>query len=134
MSAASILSMLERNPASTGSIVAERLSVLAFQHLDMLVSRTRELLATNSAFIRDFLESRQDLEYVQPQGGTVVFPRMRGAADTSEFADRLLRERETAVVPGKFFEAPAHIRVGFSGATDRLREGLARLAAALDER
>jgi hypothetical protein len=118
----------------TGSIVAERLSVIAFQHLETLMSRAQGLLATNSALIGKFLESRQDLEYVPPQSGTVVFPRIRGVADTTEFADRLLRERETAVVPGRFFDAPAHVRVGFSGVTDRLREGLARLGAALDAR
>jgi DNA-binding transcriptional MocR family regulator len=38
------------------------------------------------------------------------------------------------VVPGRFFDAPSHIRIGFSGATDRLEEGLARLGTALDER
>jgi aspartate/methionine/tyrosine aminotransferase len=118
----------------TGSIVAERLSVLAFQHLDMLMARTRELLTRNEVLMSAFLESRSDLDYVQPHGGTVVFPRIRGVADTGRFAERLLAERETAVVPGQFFDAPAHIRVGFSGATDGLKEGLARLATALDAR
>jgi aspartate/methionine/tyrosine aminotransferase len=118
----------------TGSIVSERLSVVAFQHLAMLRSRARELLARNRAIIDAFLDARQDLEHVPPHGGTVVFPRIRGIADTSDFADRLLQQRETAVVPGRFFDAPAHIRIGFSGGTDSLEEGLTRLGAALDER
>jgi aspartate/methionine/tyrosine aminotransferase len=118
----------------TGSIVAERLSVLAFRNLDTLMARTRALLATNGALMRSFLESRQDLDYVPPQAGTVVFPRIKGVADSSRFAERLFTERETAIVPGRFFDAPAHFRIGFSGATDRLREGLARLSAALDAR
>lgn len=118
----------------TGSIVAERLSVLAFQHLDALLERARNLLATNSAILTTFLESRQDLECVRPQGGTVAFPKIRGLEDTTGFVERLLAERETAVVPGRFFDAPAHIRIGFSGATDALKEGLARLATALNQR
>jgi aspartate/methionine/tyrosine aminotransferase len=118
----------------TGSIVAERLSVLAFRHLDMLMARTRELLTTNGALMQAFLQSRQDLEYIPPRGGTVVFPRIRGVEDTAAFAQRLLADYETAVVPGRFFDAPGHIRVGFSGATDRLSEGLERLRAALDSR
>ena len=118
----------------TGSIVAERLSALAFQHLDALMARTRNLLTANGALLKAFLASHRDLEHVPPQGATVVFPRIRGVADTSGFAERLLTEFETAVVPGRFFDAPAHIRIGFSGATDPLREGLARLGAALDAR
>ena len=118
----------------TGSIVAERLGVLAFQNLEPLMTRTRALLSRNFAVMKSFLESRQDLEYVPPQGGTVVFPRIRGLADASGFAERLLVEAETAIVPGRFFDAPAHFRLGFSGASDCLEEGLARLGAALDKR
>jgi hypothetical protein len=38
---------------------------------------------------------------------------------------------ETSVVPGDFFEAPAHFRIGFCGGTDTVRGGLERLDAAL---
>ena len=62
--------------------------------------------------MREFLHARPELELVEPRGGTVVFPRLRGVADSSRFAERLLHERETAIVPGRFFEAPAHFRVG----------------------
>ena len=116
----------------TGSIVAERLSVLAFEHLDTLSARARALLDRNLALVEPFLQGRSDLEYVPPGGGTVAFPRIRGVADTRTFASRLLTEGETAIVPGHFFEAPAHFRLGFSGDTDSLTEGLQRLAAALD--
>jgi aspartate/methionine/tyrosine aminotransferase len=117
----------------TGSIVAERLSVLAFDHLDDLGARAHALLARNREILFGFVRSRKELEYVEPGGGTVAFPRIRGVEDTSDFADRLLAERETAIVPGRFFDAPGHFRVGFSGATEALQEGLTRLAAALDE-
>jgi aspartate/methionine/tyrosine aminotransferase len=64
----------------------------------------------------------------------VVFPRIRGVSDASAFAERLLAERETAVVPGRFFEAPAHVRLGFGSETDNVRGGLSALGAALDAR
>ena len=118
----------------TGSIVAERLGVLAFEHLALLIARTRALLGVNKPLAINFLRSRPELSFVEPAGGTVVFPRISGVTDTSTFADRLLRERDTAVVPGRFFEAPGHIRVGFSGQTQPLKAGLAALGAALDEK
>jgi aspartate/methionine/tyrosine aminotransferase len=116
----------------TGSIVAERLSVLAFAQLDRLLVRARTLLSANHALLLDFLRSRPELEWIEPGGGTVVFPRIRGMADTSAFAERLLHTRDTAVVPGRFFEAPAHFRLGFNIETRRLASGLEALVAELD--
>lgn len=118
----------------SGSIVAERLSVLAFAQLDRLLTRARALLSANHALLLEFLRSRPDLEWIEPGGGTVVFPRVRGMDDTSAFAERLLVHRETAIVPGRFFEAPSHFRLGFNIETDRLARGLEAIAAELDGR
>jgi len=115
----------------TGSIVAERLGTLAFQHLDRLNARAHQILRTNAHLVGEFLASRRDLEWV-PSVGTVVFPRIRGVNDASAFAERLMNETRTAVVPGRFFEAPAHFRLGYGGDTEKLRGGLERLAGALD--
>jgi aspartate/methionine/tyrosine aminotransferase len=115
-----------------GSIAAERLATLAFAQLDRLAARSAALLSTNMALVREFFAARPELEVVLPKAGTVAFPRIRGVGDTSRFAERLMTERETAVVPGRFFEAPAHFRLGFGGRTDTVRGGLAALAAALD--
>lgn len=118
----------------TGPIVTERLAALAFEQLDRLIARAQELLAPNMALVRTFFDGRRDLAWIPPSGGTVAFPRLRDADDSSVFAARLLAERETSIVPGRFFEAPAHFRVGFSVPTDRLAGGLAAIGAALDAR
>lgn len=117
----------------TGSIVAERLAALAFTHLDRLLARSTALLDTNGAIVRDFLRSRTELDWIAP-AGTVVFPRLRGVNETTTFTERLLNERDTAIVPGRFFQAPQHVRIGFGGPTDSLRNGLQAISAALDER
>ena len=111
---------------------AERMSVIAFDHLEQFRSRSRALLATNRALLDAFLDSRRDLECFRPLAGTVVFPRLtRGNAE--DFF-RLLREKyETTVVPGSFFEMPQHFRIGIGGDTESLKVGFGRLSAALDE-
>ena len=48
------------------------------------------------------------------------------------FVERLMQERRTAVGPGRFFDAPAHFRLGYGGDADKIRGGLDRLTAALD--
>jgi aspartate/methionine/tyrosine aminotransferase len=116
----------------TGSIVAERLATLAFEHLDRLGARARQILTRNKALADGVLASRTELEWV-PSAGTIVFPRITGVSDAGPFVDRLMRDHQTAVGPGMFFEAPAHFRVGYGGDTEQVRLGLARLTAALDE-
>jgi aspartate/methionine/tyrosine aminotransferase len=116
----------------TGSIVAERLATLAFAQLDQLSARARAILETNRQLVMAFLRSRTELEYLEPAGGTVVFPRLRGVADTTEFADFLFRELETAVVPGRFFEAPSHFRIGFGCPKETVEHGLAALGEGLN--
>ena len=117
----------------TGSIVAERLAVLAFEHLDTLYLRARAILARNKAYVDAFLASHPQLEVV-PSAGTIVFPRIRGVDDATAFVERVMQEKHTALGPGWFFEAPAHFRLGYGGDTDRIREGLARIAASLRDR
>lgn len=111
---------------------AERMSVVAFDHLHQFRERARALLTTNRAMLDAFLDSRPDLECFRPVAGTVVFPRLMHG-DSEDFF-RLLREKyETTVVPGTYFEMPGHCRIGIGGDTESLRMGLERLSAALDE-
>ncbi len=111
---------------------AERMSVMAFDHLELFRERAHSLLSINRALIDSFLDSRADLECFRPPAGTVVFPRLTHGDPEAFF--RLLREKyETTVVPGKFFEMSRHFRIGIGGDTASLREGLERLSAALDD-
>jgi aspartate/methionine/tyrosine aminotransferase len=111
---------------------AERMSVIAFDHLEQFRSRTRALLATNRALLDAFLDSRRDLECFRPVAGTVVFPRLTNC-DAQQFFQLLREEYETTVVPGSFFEMPQHFRIGIGGDTENLQAGLERLSAALDD-
>lgn len=111
---------------------AERLSVLALAQLAEIAAAARARLNTNRALVYDFLDTREELEAVRPEFGTIVFPRLKQGG-----VDRLcavLKEKyETSVVPGRFFELPDHFRLGFAIDPGMLQEGLARLGAALDE-
>jgi aspartate/methionine/tyrosine aminotransferase len=116
-----------------GAFPADAISVIAFEHLDRLAARARKVLAPNFAIVREFLDSRADLQCVAPAGGTVVFPKLRGRDDAGPFIDRLLSEEQVAVVPGRFFQAPAHFRLAFGLASPEiLRAGLERMGRVLD--
>ena len=105
------------------AIPADRLSVLAFRNLGRLAERARRLVDANSRLVREFLARRPELECVPPNA-TIAFPRFSDGRDAAPFAERLLRERGVAVVPGGFFDSPTHFRISFGGATGALEEGL----------
>jgi aspartate/methionine/tyrosine aminotransferase len=101
------------------------------QQLEGIGAHAKQLLDRNRQILNEFLDTREDLEVVRPEFGTVMFPRVRHG--TAERLCDLLREKyETSVVPGIFFEMPAHFRLGIAVTTDVLEEGLHRLGLALN--
>ena len=118
--------------ASTPVHSGERLSVVAMQQLGEIGARAKELLDRNRKLLNEFLDTREELEVIRPEFGTVMFPRVR-SGDAEELCCLLREKYETSVVPGKFFEMPAHFRVGIAGETSVLEAGLERLGKALDE-
>ena len=115
----------------SGAFVAERLALTAFERLDALRARARDILSGNLAMLRDMAVSHQRLEWLEPEAGTTAFPRVRGVDDTAAFVDRLIVEHDTIVVPGRFFQAPSHIRISFGGRREMVAEALRRLDRAL---
>lgn len=110
----------------------ERLSLLALQQLEGIAKSAQKRLDENRRLLNEFLDQQEDLETIRPAAGSIMFPRVKQG--DSEKLCELLRERyETSVVPGSFFEMPAHFRIGLGGDTETLTEGLRRLGAALDE-
>jgi aspartate/methionine/tyrosine aminotransferase len=111
---------------------AERLSVIALDHLNTISAEAKRLVAENRALLKKFIDSRDDLLAIRPDAGPIVFPQLtRGHGDA--FCQLLREKYETAVVPGRFFDAPEHFRLGVGGETEMVREGLSRVAAALDD-
>lgn len=114
----------------TGAIPAERLSAIAFGQLDRLAARARAIVEPNVATFRHFLESTPALQGFAERA-TVAFPRLSSGVDATAFARTLLQNHDTAVVPGSFFEAPSHFRVGLGIHPEILARGLENIRSAL---
>jgi len=115
----------------SGSVLIDRASVVAFRHLPDLAARARAILAPNLGLVDAFMAGQPALAWVRPAGGTVAFPRLRSGESADGLAERLIQEFETAVVPGRFFDAPAHFRLAFGIKRDALERGLDAIASAL---
>lgn len=117
-----------------GSMPSDALSATAFRHLDKLEARTRAMIEPNTALVHEFLREHEDvLDCVVPPRSMIVFPRVKDHDDTEPLHD-LLRRFETSIVPGKYFEAPRHFRLGFAVKTEDVAAGLRNLSKALRSR
>lgn len=117
----------------SGPFVAERLALIAFEHLDRLRVRARNVFAENLATLRQMATANPRIDWLEPQAGTTVFPRIRDMADTALLVERLIRDYDTVAVPGHFFQCPQHLRLSFSGRPEMVREAARRLDRALRE-
>jgi aspartate/methionine/tyrosine aminotransferase len=111
---------------------SQRLALRAFADLALLADRARRIIVSNRIRLQRAFAGRDDLAWVLPAGGTVAFPRLLRVTDIDAFVDRLLIEHHTAVVPGRFFGHPQHLRVAFGMGGEELARGLEALGAALD--
>jgi aspartate/methionine/tyrosine aminotransferase len=91
----------------------------------------KSLLDTNRNLLREFFNSRNDLDYYWPEYGTIVFPRLRHG-NVEALCDLLRKQFETSVVPGSFFGCPNHFRIGVGVPTEDVRAALTQLGKALD--
>jgi hypothetical protein len=111
---------------------AELLSVIALDHLDQIRARANSILTTNRALLETFLDARKDLLAIRSEAGTMAFPQLSNGP-TEAFCQMLREKYETSVVPGRFFGAPEHFRIGIGGETKNVSEGLSRIGQALDD-
>ena len=115
-----------------GPYIAERVGAIALARRTRLLGRTRGILRRNRPILEAFLRATPALRTVPTEGGTIVFPRVRGIEDTAAFASSAMHRHRVCVVPGEFFGMPGHIRIGIGLADPkRLAEGLRRLGAAI---
>lgn len=108
----------------------EILSLAAFEHLPILRDRARKVVDADRAALAEFFDTHPEVEAVRTCFGTTAFPKLRrGSVD--ELLQRLRSDYETSVVPGRYFGAPDHFRIGMGVNHEMFIEGLRRLGEAL---
>lgn len=118
--------------AASAPFMMEQLSVAAINQLSKISARAKSILDANRKTLREFLKSRDDVDVAPTKFGTTSFPRLRNV-DVEKLCSLLIDKYETAVVPGKFFEAPQHIRIGMCCEPDDFSAAVERFGQALDE-
>ncbi len=120
-----------------GSALDEEIAYQFYRKRGHFISLIFNNLQRRFATLKDWMESQEFLEWVEPTGGCVAFPRIRADVlkniDLEKFYKTLNREYSTHVGPGHWFEQPKHfMRIGYGWPTDEaLSKGLRNIESAI---
>lgn len=114
-----------------GSRLAEAMACVVFENIQPYEQHWRATLEANRPVMMSWLEAmKEHVEVEFPSDGCLCFVRPKHIDADSLFA---LAESKFNVVfaPGRFFDAPTHLRLGFGGEKSSLAEGVERLGRAM---
>lgn len=119
------------------SVVDEEIALRFLERKAERLPAIREKIAEHFGIVKAWLAGEPALEWVEPAGGVVCFPRAKAsiALDVDLFYRILNEKYKTHVGPGHWFEMDRrHMRIGYGWPkTPELREGLANISKALAE-
>ncbi|MFT4039554.1 MAG: pyridoxal phosphate-dependent aminotransferase [Thermomicrobiales bacterium] len=119
------------------SVVDEAIARQLLERRETLLPEVRAAVRERRTVVAEWMASEPRLEWVEPQGGVVCFPRIRADAsiNPARFYDALTTRYQTWVGPGHWFEQdPRHFRLGFGYPTlPDLAQALRNLSAALSD-
>lgn len=118
-----------------GSVVDEEIAYQALRQRDAWLPEIHGRIREALAITRGWMAGEELMEWVEPKGGVVSFPRIKldAPVDVDEFYRVLTEDFGTYVGPGHWFEqSRRHFRLGFGWPTlDELKAGLAGISGAL---
>ena len=109
------------------SAPSELLAIAALEGIEAVLARTRDIVDPNLQRLDAFFAEHDDaFEWVRPRGAPIAFPRVIAPGGVARFAEFLLAEQGTLVLPGSLYgHEGEHFRLGF-GRTN-LPEALERM-------
>lgn len=113
--------------------MAQNLGLRALQNLERLRPLGRRVHESHWPIVREWLDSRDDIEYFKPEGGVTVWVRVKGIEETGNLATVLRNDFSVMVAPGEYFQSPGWLRIGYRIEPMTLREGLRRLGQCIDD-
>lgn len=112
---------------------SESIALVALRRGPELVLRCQQIALRNFKILREWIEKRGDLQWVEPAGGTVCMLKLPHGVDAQALTALLQEKYGTLVVPGDFFHLRGFIRVSAGTDEDVLRAGLKNIGKAIDQ-
>jgi aspartate/methionine/tyrosine aminotransferase len=118
------------------SVIDEEIAWLGFSRREKVLPEIKKHVEDNFRIVKSWISNHEHLEWVEPEGGVVCFPRFKSTSqiDIPAFYKILVDEFKTFVGPGHWFDMPdTYFRIGF-GWPDKaeLILGLERIDKAIE--
>jgi aspartate/methionine/tyrosine aminotransferase len=121
----------------TNSVIDEEVAFRYLQRKEELFAPNMRTITKNFNIVKQFLQQQDVLEWVEPKGGCVCFPRIKKevGVDMDKFHDILLNKYATYIGRGHWFEEDArYMRIGYSwDKAEKLEKGLQNILRAIEE-
>lgn len=121
----------------TNSVVDEEIAYRYLLNKETLFEPVRKTILSNFEILKRFMNTQKMLEWVEPRGGCVCFPRIKNEipVDADRFHETLLKKYSTYVGRGHWFEEnDRHMRIGYSwDKQEKLVKGLSNILQAIEE-
>lgn len=109
--------------------INDYLAALSLKNKETIIRIKKEALFRNLSLLKDFMNRFDDIfDFVEPTGGVVCFPGVKGDIDTGQFCRRLLSKYDVSLLPGFAFEVDGRFRLNFSLHPEIFEEALGLMA------
>ncbi len=93
-----------------------------------ILTRTRSILTQNLPIVEEWVNGNKErFHFIPPRAGAIAYLKYDLKIKSKQFANRLLREKKTLVVPGAHFGMDRYLRIGYGSPADYLVAGLKRI-------
>ena len=115
------------------SSVGEAIAKEVLHKKNEVLSIVMKAVRSNFKIVKEWMDSQDWLEWIEPKSGVIGAPRLRQGGSTNELCQLLVTKYRTFTVPGSRMEMDGHFRLGFGGEQEELIGGLEQLRKALEE-
>ena len=118
------------------AIFSNKLATLALSSdvRPRIIKRTRNFIRKGFPLLQQWIDQQKDIfRLVPPQAAAIAFLRYHLDVNSTELANKLIREKSVLIVPGDHFGMDKFMRISFGLTQDYLTDGLKRIQQLVTE-
>jgi capreomycidine synthase len=114
------------------SPLVEFIALRVVRNADAFIDSRLKLASANRRLLIEWARRHHGIiDLPVPQGGVTAFPLVRGYEDTTGMCKRMGDAYRALLIPGRAFDHPRRVRLGFGGQSDQLAKGLQLISGVL---
>ena len=115
---------------SNPNTMSQSAAVAALNASEASIQTMRNEFKKRRDLMMSCLDEIPQISYIEPDGAFYTFCDISKLGEDSEaIAKQILNDVNVAIIPGDGFGAPGYARLSFSTSTERIKEGISRIAS-----